>query len=361
MQPLPGNSRLPVLFVSPCAFDSIRQRHHAFAELFSENGFPTLFINPLKTSGFSISIAKINKMNILSIRVPFKAAQFPGINAIAVKIALTMVKNSGVSKNSVLWIGDPAFSSATDWKWSSIVYDRCDLHGFFPGQIKSAWRKHESAIYKRADVIFATTELIKKDSENNGAKNVVLLPNAVHSSWVKEKRTSFPMFPPLRIISAGAHFEWIDFKWLEMFTNNPKISLNIVGPGRGCDFSRLINLPGVTYHGIVGHDKLRQIVDSCHVGLIPFKKMKLTLAVDPIKAYEYKARGLLIWSSDIPELFHHPFVDRVVEDSDELKKAIKEYEFNRSYNLSEPGMTGKIILPTWEERFREVLGQVEIK
>ncbi|MBF0408529.1 MAG: glycosyltransferase [Candidatus Riflebacteria bacterium] len=340
-----------ILFVSPCSFTSIRQRHQAFAELFSKNGFETYFLDPMRTFGFSIFKKKINEINVLTPHVPFRASEWPGLQTIASKIIMKLLQRSELFTNDILWVADPVFSASVSESWKKIIYDRCDLHGYFPNQNKSAWRIHEKKIVARADHIIASSPPIKDDLEKMGAESgkISIVPNAADSDWIEREIPDVKPLVPLHVISAGAHFEWTDFAWLKMFAENSKIVLHIAGPGRGKEFYELIKHPRVKYHGIVDHGSLKKIFDSCHAGVIPFINIELTRAVDPIKAYEYKSRGLYVWVPPVPELISHSMTDSCIDSKLCLNETIEKlFE-------SSTGSLKKKTPPSWEERFQTII------
>ncbi|HNV71136.1 MAG TPA: glycosyltransferase, partial [Candidatus Ozemobacteraceae bacterium] len=175
----------------------------------------------------------------------------------------------------------------------------------------------------------------------------VLVANASSSTAIRSPR---PSGPPWQIVSAGAHYEWIDIPWLERLAAHPQVRLHIAGPGRGTGFRNLLSLSGVTYHGVLSQSQLNALFQRCHTGVIPFVDSELTRAVDPIKAYEYAAAGLRVWASPVPGLDTHPCVTDIISDQVSFMQAIDRLPLPISQRS----------VPTWADRAREVLERLTV-
>ena len=54
----------------------------------------------------------------------------------------------------------------------------------------------------------------------------------------------------------------------------------------------------VNYHGILSYEKAKELMRSCHVGLIPFLPYKGNMTISPHKLFDYMEAGLTILASD---------------------------------------------------------------
>ncbi|HOY65515.1 MAG TPA: glycosyltransferase [Candidatus Ozemobacteraceae bacterium] len=303
-----------LLFAAPAAWSALRQRHQALAEGLAAAGWDVTYLDPLRSGGWFFEKRDLGRrLRLFSLRVPFRAAEFPGLQAIAARLALRHLVGAGLEPTTtVFWTADPSLSALAPLPWRSVIYDRCDRHGSFPGQRASAWKAHEQRLYRHADLILASSPLLAREASAAGAKHVALVPNAADRSWRSPPPPQRPSGPPWRLLSSGAHFEWVDHTWLAGLARLPGVELHLAGPGRGPAWERLIDDPRVTWHGILDHGRLRELIDRCHIGLIPFRDDALTAGVDPVKAYEYAARGLAIWAPETTALQRHPLVTRIV-------------------------------------------------
>ncbi|HOT27447.1 MAG TPA: glycosyltransferase [Candidatus Ozemobacteraceae bacterium] len=312
-----------MLFAGAVPWNGLRQRHQALASGLAGDGWDVTYLDPLLSGGWGARLRELGcRLRTLSIRVPFRAAGFPGLQAVAMKLAMIHLAANGVRPSETrLWVGEPSLSPLSRFPWNSIVYDRCDRHGAFPGQRRLPWLVHEQRLYRRADLVFASSPLLADEAAEAGAASVHLVPNAVDARWLFPQPPKRPAGPPFRLVSAGAHYEWTDHAWLAALAEHPGVELHIAGPGRGRGWKDLLARPGVTWHGVLDHAALRELLDRCHIGLIPFRDDPLTAGVDPVKAYEYAARGLAVWAPRIESLRRHPLVTRTltpVEAADRL-------------------------------------------
>ncbi len=307
-------SRRPMLFAGAVPWAGLRQRHQALASGLADDGWDVTYLNPLQSGGWGAGLRDLGRrLRTLSIRVPFRAAGFPGLQAMAIRLAMVHLAANGIRPSkTLLWVGDPALSSMTRFPWNSVVYDRCDRHGAFPGQRRQPWIVHERRLYRRADLVFASSPLLADEAAKAGATSVHLVPNAADAHWLSPPPPKRPVGPPFRLVSAGAHYEWTDHAWLAALAGQPGVELHIAGPGRGQGWNDLLARPGLTWHGVLDHAALRELLDRCHIGLIPFRDDPLTAGVDPVKVYEYAARGLAVWAPPIETLRRHPLVTRTL-------------------------------------------------
>ncbi|NLI77765.1 MAG: glycosyltransferase family 1 protein [Candidatus Riflebacteria bacterium] len=390
--------RPPVLFVAPVAWDGLRQRHQALAEELARAGYRVAYLNPLIGGGFGLTttFAILDEspgqgsqpldhapgIRVLDLRVPFRAAAWPGLQRIAARLAAGLLGRAGhLTPRHLVWIADPAmaglvcrphrgadrhvidrasplpprmaartagFAPGT----GALVYDRCDRHGTFPGQRPGPWQAYERLLLARAGLVLATTEDLLPAAAATPARRL-LVPNAAAPDLLREPIPARPPPPPLRVVSAGAHYEWVDIGWLDRLAGLPGIELHLAGPGRGEAFARLVRRPDVTGHGVLDRAGLRSLLDRCHVGVVPFRDLPLTRAVDPVKAYEYAARGLQVWGTDLPSLRRHPFVDRCLDldalGPDLVANTIRGWEGRRPPPPP----------PTWTDRMAGLLPHLE--
>ncbi|MBI3038891.1 hypothetical protein HYY75_07575 [bacterium] len=343
-----------MLFVSPVPFDGLRQRHQAISEGLAREGIQIIFLDPIISPGFDIETCLINPMfQVVRVKLPFRATSFPFLQSIAVNLASIILEKKKLLKpqNDGLWISEPSLSAIANKKWQKIVYDRCDKHGSFPNQSKKPFEIYENLLFKKASITIASSMPLLQEALSRGAKRGFLIPNAADSKWIKAPSPDqFPPFPPIKAISSGAHYEWIDWDWMFELLENRQIELHLVGTGRGKAFKALSNHPKVFFHGKVSHNNLLPIIDACHVGLVPFAKSPLTEAVDPIKVYEYAARGLDVWGTDLISFHSNPFVSRVIKNGNDASEAL-DYTYKRFSRKRRIHFE----VPSWEDRIRAIL------
>jgi hypothetical protein len=350
-----------ILFAAPAPYFALHQRHQAFAELLAEKGFSVFYLNPVKSNGFSLQISRAQKsLRLIELKLPFRAANRPWAQKITTWLAKILLQRKlklDFSK-MLLWIAEPSFADLTKENFEAVFYDRCDLHGSFPGQSKEAWQHYERILFEKADLIGVSHENLLADMTKKQSSKSVIVGNACNSniepaSTIQQRIEKLNLQPGVRIeaLSSGAHNEWIDSDWLRMISQHPQIRLHIAGTGRGKGFKTLIDSETVVYHGQLTQQQLFELQKKCDIGLLPFKNIELASAVDPIKAYEYAAAGLMIYSSPVKAFESNPMIDRFIANEEEL---------SRSLHLLANDLAAKtdVSVPRWSDRLETILDRL---
>ena len=339
-----------IIFVSPVNFEALKQRHQGLALELAKNNYEIFFVNPLCSNGFSCKTQKKAKnLTILDLKIPFKAASYPIIQNISIKIALKLIIKKLHIKTSdcILWLAEPSYAEMTNTNWRKIIYDCCDLHGSFPKQKYETWQSYESKIAADSDLITISHPFIKEHFNQNNQKKCLLIPNATSfNSYKNEQNKDYNS--KIKILSSGAHYEWVDIDWLKMLSDIENSELHIAGKGRGKAFNQLLKNKNVVFHGELNKNQLLQLMLECNVGVIPFKNLELIKGVDPIKAYDYKAARLEVWAPDIESLYSNKYIDSFIKDAEQAKEAIEKLK-----NIGFNKQTEQV--PTWSERVKIVL------
>jgi len=110
----------------------------------------------------------------------------------------------------------------------------------------------------------------------------------------------------------------------------------------------------VHLHGKIPPAELYKYASNWDVAMIPFKSMKLSEAVDPIKIYEYLYFGLPVIVKGIPHLKDLPNVSVVTTAGQFIETICRLRERNK--NDSEPT---NLVEFTWERRFSKLLKILE--
>lgn len=344
-----------VLFLSPAGFSRLKQRHQSFAIELAVRGFDVVFVDPLFSNGYSVTSTQVQPgLRVLKVRVPFKAASFNRLQNICAGLAASLILRHAdlVPESTVLWVAEPSLAAFTRLHWRSVIYDRCDLHGSFPGQRRHAWHEYEKVLQSRADLISVSHPYLASEFSAGAAAKTVLAANACSDEFICsiDQVARRPENGPVRIVSSGAHYEWVDCDWLRMLSEIEGAELHIAGVGRGRSFNSLITGSKVVFHGHLDHDGLLKLLQSCHVGVIPFRNLELIKGVDPIKAYEYAACGLEIWAPDLVSLHPNRFISRFVADKQQGDAALRAFR-------SVPAVfSGRV--PVWSERLQTVLDRL---
>jgi glycosyltransferase involved in cell wall biosynthesis len=382
-----------IIFISPVDFNGLKQRHQGLAIEFAKKGFNIFFVNPIKSNGLSCKVTNSEaELKFVDIKVPFKAVSYPLVQCFAVKIAYRLLKKKLHIdlKDSILWLAEPSLADLVKYDWKKIIYDCCDLHGLFPKQKLKVWKYYEALIAKKADLITFSHEYIKErfieninntklfkkrlnnehkwiatpfskaineifKSEDNKSilPKMIILPNATFFNSIN--RNKHPITTKVKMLSSGAHFEWVDMDWLQMLANLDNVELHIAGKGRGTSFKKLINSKNVVFHGELDSDNLLKLMEECHVGLVPFKDIELIKGVDPIKVYDYAALGLDIWAPDLKQLYSNKYINCFIKNCESAKTEIESLLSPLQLNKKIVVVDDLYNIHRWSERIEVVL------
>ncbi len=102
---------------------------------------------------------------------------------------------------------------------------------------------------------------------------------------------------------AGALDFWFDVESVELAARrHPEWRFVLLGRIESEQIGRLAQFPNVVFPGEIAHADLHSHMIEFDVAIIPFLKIPLTLATNPIKVYEYFSCGLPVVTSRLPEM-----------------------------------------------------------
>ncbi|ANY75444.1 glycosyl transferase family 1 [Paenibacillus ihbetae] len=196
------------------------------------------------------------------------------------------------------------------------IYDCCDE---FPH-----WAKYEPKMIESADHVVCTAEVIHtRLSLAYPDKPLTLIPNGADPSFfhipASDRPADLPEGPVAAYIGAWAY--WVDH---ELFAKAaaafPHVHFVSIGApyGSSGDYSQL---PNVHILGEKPHYELKRYLRHIDVALIPFQYHPITLATNPVKAYEYMAAGVRVLSTALPEcIAMEPHVKTATTHEDFISK-----------------------------------------
>jgi O-antigen biosynthesis protein len=245
-----------------------------------------------------------------------------------------------------------------------VCYDCLDnFPAFYRDRRGTLLKKQEARLLQRADVVFATDRRLA-DRCGFLCRSVHLVPNAVHPDFLNCERAPCPPalagLPGPIVGYAGALSDWIDYGLIrELARARPDVSFVLIGPGSGGRGLRKI--PNVLLLGEKPHHELPAWLDRFDACLIPFRDSELTRSVNPVKLYEYLARGKPVVATATPALASFADVCRLAgnrsEFLEELDRALQEQGETRERMARERvRFAGE---NTWQHRTDQVLRIVE--
>ncbi|WP_081608411.1 glycosyltransferase [Crystallibacter crystallopoietes] len=250
----------------------------------AESGSPVKIIRPwvlpIHTNRF------VRRINAITLQAQFR------------KILKTM------DDGFVLWSFSPITYGIERYA-KSVVYHSVDLLHEIDGLPKALLLDAERHLIRRADLVVASSRMVKEHLEVSGAKSVELWENVADvrlyqqpSGAVRMKKAIFAgnMTPSkidallmLRLAEAG----------VPLVLAGP---IGVDGTEPQGSFLELVEHPNVEYVGNLEPARLAHLMSSCCVGIIPYLQNGYTRGVFPMKVYEYLAAGLSVVSTPLPSL-----------------------------------------------------------
>jgi len=150
-------------------------------------------------------------------------------------------------------------------------------------------------------------------------------------------------------------FDWdLLFSLIKMKEN---INIEIIGYGESeATRNKIAKTHRIKHIGKISPCALRNYVSNWDVAIIPFKKSKLSQAVDPIKIYEYLYFNLPTAATGIPHLKDYPHVIVTDNQAEVFYHAIMElYKQKLSKEIDSRAITDFLYDKTWDKRFEKLL------
>ena len=215
------------------------------------------------------------------------------------------------------------------WK---VVYDSMDHLGGF-SNVTPYMLESEDELIKKSDLIFATSHLLLNEKSQIN-KNCLLIPNGTEFDHFNYSPTNLPdelldIKKPI-IGYYGAISEWLDTELIyNLASTRPDWNFVLIGRLEGADVSHIKEMSNVFLLGEKPYEFLPGYLHRFDVGIIPFKKIQLTEATNPVKLFEYLSAGKSIVATDLNELrYYQDYVrlaSSVSEWLDEIQLALDDY------------------------------------
>lgn len=204
-----------------------------------------------------------------------------------------------------------------------VIYDILDDWEQFHAHQAAPWYQHDTEHFfiNNADVVSVVSPALQH-------KFQVLRPIQLVTNGLFNRAAFLPRIVKKNCYHVGyfGHLtdKWFNWELLFKLAEDERFVIHLIGEGAPARLlKKLTQHANVTYHGYVPQASLAAIVELFDVGIIPFKRSKLSMAVDPLKVYEYLHYGRPVVSSGIPHLSTYPYCYDVSDD-EAFKLAIIE-------------------------------------
>jgi glycosyltransferase involved in cell wall biosynthesis len=181
-----------------------------------------------------------------------------------------------------------------------IVYDCMDHHAGFSTNTAPMLAVEEE-LRKGADLVMASSDLLAEAALRSNA-HVLLIRNACDFEHFAGARRASRQAPSGDRYY-GAIADWFDCDLVESVARaRPDWDVVLVGSTFSADVSRLSRLPNVSLPGEQPYAAIPSWLARFDVAIIPFKRVPLTEATNPVKAYEILAAGKPLVAVPLPEI-----------------------------------------------------------
>lgn len=311
---------MSLIYLSPVPWASFSQRPHKFVEWFHRRTgrqviwiepYPTRFPKPsdLKRTGAVGQGALKATPDWLRVMTPraLPIEPLPGsgwLNRGLWSTLIGEVKAVLSGQEPLIVVGKPSvlalkFLEVFTPKHS--IYDAMDdFPAFYSGLSRLAMSRREAQLVQVVEKVWVSSTALKERWEQKKA-NICFVPNALDEALLPHPRHSGIERERKIFGYVGTIGAWFDWDWI--------LALAKLRAG---DIVRLIGpvftpppfeLPSnVELLPPCAHAEALSAMCEFDVGLIPFKNSELTVSVDPIKYYEYRALGLPVVSTDFGEM-----------------------------------------------------------
>ena len=325
---------MTVLFLAEIAWGGLYQRPHHVAKAMASR-WPVVWISPAALGGAASFQPRKVDANIYEINIPALPynARHASVKILAktlsylppvrwlfsllqVRILKRILRNHPFSENPghIAFIHNFHLLDAVQKLHPSLrIYDYIDnVFGFtsLPAHVKKLWIRTLTA----ADVVIVTSAKLREQVGQYRTQNVELIGNGVDFEMFSRK-SSDPR--PVDLPAAttlvgyiGAVYPWLDIELLESVCRKmPDTQFVFIGTVHPAIETRMHNLQknhrNVHVLGFRPYATIPGYLRYFDVGIIPFLRDELTLAVNPVKLYEYSAAGKPTVATDFSDELHH--------------------------------------------------------
>ncbi len=242
-----------------------------------------------------------------------------------------------------------------------IVYYCVDEYTAFTGAA-SGLREIEEELFRKSDLVIVSAEKLFDDKKKYNANTHIIRHGTDwrHFRTALDKETKIPEeiknLPKPIIGFHGLLADWVDFELLKKTAEHFKTGSVVLIGKIAVDAERKIKIlndvPNIHFLGRKPYAELPAYCKGFDVALNPFAISDLTLAANPLKVREYLAAGLLVVSTDIPEvrILEHCLLG---EDHDDF---IAKIEFALVNPKSREEISDSIKAESWEAKIDELRG-----
>ena len=260
-----------------------------------------------------------------------------------------------VNQYDLIWLSTPIYIDQipADYR-GKIIYDNMDdiVSLQTDPLLAKCLAERQALLFQRANAVIVTSSYLWKNIPTDVQARTSLIRNGTFQEQIFSLKEPCPSKRKFTLGYIGTISEWFDFGLIRrLLASVPSFSLELFGP----NIVKIPHIPGMHCHGVIEHERLPQAVRDVDCLLMPFCLNSITLAVDPVKLYEYIGLGKCIVSIRYPEVERFsPFV-YFYETQDEfitLMQQLAKNGFPPRYNAR---MQQEFLFSnSWESRLSQI-------
>lgn len=234
-----------------------------------------------------------------------------------------------------------------EFAWPA-VYDCMDYLAGFSTHC-AAMLKQEEGLLQDADLVVVSSAFLEQEARRHN-HNVLLLRNACDYAHFAG---CDPGGRPI-IGYYGAIADWFDSDLVaDLAERRPDWDFVLIGSAFTADTHRLGGLPNVRLVGEISYEQIPAWLARFDVAMMPFKRIPLTEATNPIKAYEILASGKPLVAVPLPEVAGLTPLVKLASNASEFESQIAAalVEINWSAAAKRRAFARE---NTWEKRWQSL-------
>ncbi len=339
--PDPGDLRAVVYLPTWARWDEMRQRPQYLMKAFASAGHRAYFIDPREASPRDVDGVRI----------------VPSLSDVPRSGVILMVHFAPLRELFDLF-DDPV-----------IVYDIHDdltIYGPDESDVPPERRviAHHGTVIASADVTIVSLDVLG-DRHRSEAPNLIVIENGVESAAFQAPTPSPSDLPDTEgpvIGYHGALSYWFDFDLVhDVARMRPEWEFVLVGPvlpAARDDAERISALTNVHLLGEKPSDDIPAYVQRFDVGLIPFRIDTMTVAVSPLKMFEYLAVPVPVVSTPLPAATRTEVV-RTARDPEDFVAAVEAALDDRDGPDFRSAAAIEVERAEWSSRIEPILDRLD--
>ena len=350
------------------------QRPQHLAQQLAKSGRRAFYISPnfvnRKATGFRVEVIKKNLIYQIFLNLQGSPSIYFRIPTPAELNQLTEDVKSllrwGKIIDPIYLVHHPFWADLTLlMRQRVIAYDRIDYHeGFHPGSSNDglvALNCAERLLMDKADITLCSSKWLDDDSALYTPRRLLLRNAADFDFFSTRPSILYEDLNKRRILGYyGAINHWLDIDLIRIIaTSFSNCTILLIGHDQ-CNAKQFFaNNPNILMIGEVSYRRLPYYLYSFDVCILPFRKIPLTMATNPVKVYEYLSSGKPVVAVSLPELESLDNLVILARNYDEFILGISKALGEKPNNDQIDSRIRYAAVNSWKDRANVLVQQLE--